>query len=110
AKIRCSKRSHFRILKPADLLMDPRPSLIALIILSSAAFALAEIPPPQIPEKSFNITEFGAIADGKTKCTDAIRKAVAACKESGGGVVRVPAGKYLTGPFVLENNMELRIE
>ncbi len=44
----------------------------------------------------FDITEFGAVGDGQTVCTDAIQQALdaaAACR----GTVLVPPGVYLTG-------------
>ena len=46
-----------------------------------------------------NILDCGAIADGKTSCTAAIKTAVDKCAENGGGTVFVPAGTYLTGPI-----------
>ncbi len=57
-----------------------------------------------------NILEYGAVADGKTLCTEAIAKAVDACVKNGGGVVYVPAGTYLTGAVFLKSNIELNIE
>lgn len=44
----------------------------------------------------FDITSFGAIADGKTDCTAAIQNAIDAAAEVKGAVV-VPPGKYLCG-------------
>jgi hypothetical protein len=38
-----------------------------------------------------------AVGDGAALCTDAIRKAIAACRAAGGGRVVVPAGRFLTG-------------
>lgn len=58
----------------------------------------------------YNICDFGAVADGRTKCTEAIAKAFAKCKENGGGEVYVPAGTYLTGPVYLEDNSVLNLE
>lgn len=48
----------------------------------------------------FDITEFGAVGDGKTDCTAAIRAACAAAAEVG-GAVEVPPGVYLSGKFSL---------
>ena len=58
----------------------------------------------------FNITEFGAVPDGKTLCTDAFQKAVKKCEEAGGGTVYVPAGRFLTGPIHLVSNTNLHID
>jgi polygalacturonase len=43
----------------------------------------------------FDVTGYGAVADGKTLCTQAIQKTVDACHAAGGGTVYLPAGKYL---------------
>lgn len=43
----------------------------------------------------YDVTEFGAIGDGKTDDTDAIQRAIDACRENGGGVVFVPPGQYV---------------
>jgi polygalacturonase len=89
--------------------------MVALATWTSAA-AQATLPSdfsvaqPSIPNHSFNITDFGAVADGKTLCTDAFRKAVAACEKAGGGKVVVPAGRFFTGPFDLDSNINLHLE
>lgn len=62
---------------------------------------------PVFPERRFDITKFGALADGATKATDAIHKAIAACTKAGGGHVVVPEGRYLTGAIHLDNNVNL---
>ncbi|GMU21926.1 MAG: hypothetical protein AMXMBFR13_20140 [Phycisphaerae bacterium] len=58
----------------------------------------------------FNVVDLGALGDGKTMNTEAIRKAIAACDGAGGGVVVIPPGRFLTGPIELRSNMELRLE
>lgn len=68
------------------------------------------IPLPQIPERTFSITDYGAVADGKTLNTEAINQAIAACDKAGGGVIRIPAGKFVTAVFALGNNMNLHLE
>src|SRR5204862_6043835 len=57
----------------------------------------------------FNITNFGAVADGKSDSTEAIRKAIAACNAAGGGRVVVPAGIFLTGAIHLKSNVNLYV-
>jgi polygalacturonase len=58
----------------------------------------------------FNILDFGAVGDGQTLNTEAIRRAIEACQEAGGGTVFVPAGTYLTGAIHLKSHMTLHIE
>src|SRR5215813_9069128 len=70
---------------------------------------LARIKPPQFPARDFNITNYGAVADGKSDATEAIRKAIAACNAAGGGRVVVPAGVFLTGAIHLQSNVNLYV-
>jgi polygalacturonase len=71
---------------------------------------IKSIPLTQFPDKTFNINDFGAVADGKTSNTQAFEKAIKACVQNGGGKVLVPNGKYLTGPIHLESNVNLHLE
>lgn len=64
---------------------------------------------PVFKNVTYNILDFGAVADGKTMATASIKKAIETCSKNGGGKVLVPAGKYLTGPIHLENNVNLHI-
>lgn len=68
---------------------------------------LAQIKPPTFPDAKFDITAYGAKGDGKTKNTDAFRKAIEACNKAGGGQVVVPAGSFLTGAITLLSNVNL---
>src|SRR5207237_1984675 len=70
---------------------------------------LARIVPPKFAARDFSILDFGAVADGKTDCTDAIRKAIDACNNAGGGRVIVPAGEFLTGAIHLKSNVNFHI-
>jgi hypothetical protein len=54
------------------------------------------------------VTDFGAVADGRTLNTDAIQAALDAAGE-GGGVVTVPPGVYLTGTVFLPSNITLEL-
>ncbi|MGD0342736.1 MAG: glycoside hydrolase family 28 protein [Bacteroidales bacterium] len=58
----------------------------------------------------YNITTFGAIGDGKTLNTSYIQAAIDACSKSGGGIVIVPAGKFITGAIFLKQGVNLGIE
>lgn len=58
----------------------------------------------------FNVTEYGAVADGKTYATEAIQKAIDACAAAGGGRVIIPAGKYLTNALFLKSNVHVEVE
>jgi polygalacturonase len=70
---------------------------------------LKRIVPPEFPARDFKITDYGAVADGKTDCTAAIAKAIKACGEARGGRVVVPAGEFFTGPIHLVSNVNLHL-
>ncbi len=70
---------------------------------------LARIRPPTFPGRDFEVTRFGAVPDGRTKSTDAIRKAIHACSAARGGRVVIPPGSFLTGAIHLESNVNLHI-
>src|SRR4051794_28387644 len=95
------------------LIVAPRFAVLFSILLACSAFA-AEHPPkpalPDIPRDEFKITDFGATPNDDTADTEAIKKSIDACRAKGGGVVIVPAGKFITGAITLISKMELRVE
>jgi hypothetical protein len=62
---------------------------------------------PKFPAAVFDIRDFGAVADAKTKNTAAIRQAIEKAVSAGGGSVLIPPGRFLTGPIRLESNINL---
>ncbi len=70
---------------------------------------LEAIIPPTFPDRDFAITNYGAIGDGETDCTESFRKAIEECEAAGGGRVVVPEGKFLTGPIHLKTNVNLYV-
>jgi polygalacturonase len=70
---------------------------------------LAQIVAPTFPDRNFDITQYGAVGDGTTDCSDAIRQAMTSCNTAGGGRVVIPAGKFLTGPIHLKSNVNLHL-
>ena len=65
------------------------------------------IVPPTFPAHDFVITRHGAVADGKSDCTQAIGDTIEECSKAGGGRVVVPPGNYLSGPIQLKSNVNL---
>lgn len=62
------------------------------------------------PADTFNITDFGAVADDTSFLnTEAIEAAIQKCNANGGGVVYVPSGTWHTGPVTLLSNVNLHI-
>jgi hypothetical protein len=106
-----------------------RLSLLSGALLALSAFhaaptlaqkarpAAAPPAPPTLPAvrqvrfraDTFNIQKYGAVVDGQALNTQAFQQAVTACSRAGGGTVLVPAGLWLTGPIVLQNNVNLHL-
>lgn len=72
------------------------------ILLSTLLFAGAKT--------NYDVTEYGAKADGKTLDTEAIQKAIEECAYNGGGTVDFPAGNYLSGTIILKDNVVLHLQ
>src|SRR4051794_9152665 len=65
---------------------------------------------PRIPERTFTLTDFGAVADGPALNTDAFKRAIAAIEKAGGGKLVVPKGVFRTAPFSLCSNLDLHLD
>jgi polygalacturonase len=92
----------------------PLPTAVFLVglYITITFAALASSPPPSLPKiaaKTFNVTQFGAIGDGKTLNTAALQKTIDTAAAAGGGVVLVPEGKFLTEPFTLASRINLQL-
>jgi len=70
---------------------------------------LERIQAPEFPDRDFNVTDFGATADGRTDCTEAIRRAIAACHKAGGGRVIVADGTFITAAVHLKSGVNLHV-
>ena len=73
------------------------------------AAILRGIAAPTFPSRDFDITRFGATGDGRADCTEALRRAIEACRAAGGGSVVVPEGRFLTGAVRLQSNVNLHL-
>ena len=58
----------------------------------------------------FNVKDYGTVGDGKALETAALQKAIDACHQAGGGILRVPAGDYLTGTIHLKSNVNFSLD
>ncbi len=87
---------------------------ILLVVLSSFAVNAwaADAPSAAVnaTARVFDVRKLGAKGDGKTLDTGAIQKALDECSEAGGGVVRFPAGTYLSKPIVIGSKTTLLLE
>jgi polygalacturonase len=64
---------------------------------------------PAIPDRTFTITDFGAVGDGKALNTQAFQKAIGHIHEAGGGRLIVPKGVFRTLSFALCSNLDLHL-
>ncbi len=58
--------------------------------------------------KVFNVTDYGAVGNGKTLNTAAIQKAIEECTP--GGKVLIPSGTFLSGALFLKSDITLQID
>ena len=69
----------------------------------------ATVPLPVIPERTFQVTDYGALGDDKTDDTKLLQAALTAAGDAGGGTVVVPRGTYLSGPIVMSSGTRLEL-
>ncbi len=60
--------------------------------------------------KDINLKSYGAKADGKTKVTKTLQKAIDEVSKAGGGKVILSGGTFLVTPFEIKSGVELHIE
>lgn len=89
--------------------------ITGLLFLKLSLFSFANTGQYNIPfspvfkKDTIVITKFGAIGNGNTLATEAISKAISTLAKSGGGVVVIPAGLWLSGPIELLSNINLHL-
>ena len=86
------------------ILNKSRGLALGFSILSLAVSAAAED-----ALKRYPISNFGAVADGKTVNTAAIQKAIDEAAGKGGGVVEIPPGTWCSGSIFLKPGVELHV-
>jgi len=91
------------------VIMKPNPLSRRGFLLGLAA-AGAPLRPQTSGSSLYDVRLYGATGDGAAMDTNAIQLAIGRCARSGGGTVLFPAGIYLSGTLVLENNVSLQIE
>lgn len=98
--------------------------LVTLLLAISSSFAqtmeeafqqaaqiVQNIKQTKFPDRTFNIIEYGAVANQEDKLNhEAINLAILACNQAGGGTVIVPKGDFYTGPITLKSNVNLHLE
>jgi DNA sulfur modification protein DndE len=74
------------------------------------AFELPKIYAPHFKRDTFNILNYGAVADGLTLNSAAINKTIEACAINGGGTVVIPRGSFVSGPILIKSNINLHLD
>jgi polygalacturonase len=77
--------------------------------LAGAAGVDANGPPMSAPGPTLDVRDFGAVGDGRTNDTQAIQRAIDACDRLGGGLVRLPAGTWLSGTLHLRSRVTIEV-
>jgi polygalacturonase len=87
-------------------------SFTFILILVAMAGSVRAVNPamPTIPTNVFLVTDCGAVGDGVKDNTTSIQKTIDAAKAAGGGIVKIPAGTFLSGPITLFSHMNLQVE
>ena len=79
-------------------------------IYSGVEFQMPKVIEPGFSEYTVSITEFNAVPGGQVLNTKAIADAIHNVVSHGGGKVVIPRGIWLTGPIVLQSNVNLHAE
>ncbi len=85
--------------------------LLAALAFGPAALADTEVQPvlPAIPDRVFQLADFGAVPGDELDDTAAFAKAIEAVSAAGGGRLVVAAGEYRTGRIELASKLELHL-
>jgi polygalacturonase len=65
---------------------------------------------PVIPDRIYNVTNYGAVGDGVATNTAAIQAAINTASAAGGGEVEIPKGVFLCGPIRLASQINLHLD
>ncbi len=95
----------FAVVSTASAVTDARE----LVSWDSVPAILDRIRAPEFPDRDFDITAYGARADGETDNTTALREAIAACHAAGGGRVLVQGGVFRTAAVHLKSGVNLHV-
>lgn len=83
------------------------PAGVWIAVLTPCLLAGEPLPPTPRGGAVHDVRAYGAVGDGITLDTAALNRAVAACADAGGGQVRFPPGRYLSGTVHLRSGVAL---
>ncbi|MCE5270125.1 glycoside hydrolase [bacterium] len=82
---------------------------LAVLFCAGGPGRASAVQPEQCRRAGYDVTAFGARGDSLTLCTRAIQAAVDSAAAAGGGAVRFPPGRYLSGTIVLKSHVSLHL-
>jgi polygalacturonase len=83
--------------------------LVAALVGVSASEPSMAQSRTSFPDRSCDVSRYGAGGTRVFLDTQAFQRAIDACAASGGGTVHVPRGEYLIGPIFLRSNINLHL-
>jgi polygalacturonase len=116
---------HLNLIYFIKILIMPKISFLLLVFIASfvtaqqnsmqdyckkAPFTMPLVQAPSFSNKTYSIVDYGAAANPNFINTTAIQDAIVACNKSGGGIVFIPAGQWITGPIELLSNVNLCLD
>lgn len=79
------------------------------LVTAQSRVPMPTIKTPVFKKDTVSIVRLGAVPDGNTLNTKAINGAIDNLSKTGGGVVLIPSGLWLTGPITLKSNINLHL-
>ena len=88
----------------------PLPAVVAAMAISTVSAGAQGVQTNgDLGMRTYNVRRFGAKGDGTTLDTVALQEAIDRCTADGGGIVLVPAGRFLIGTVELKSNVRLHL-
>src|SRR5471032_3189273 len=84
------------------------PAVFALVVFATSSCCTSHV--SSAKSTRWIISEHGAVGDGATMNTKVIQDTIDQCAASGGGVVVVPKGVFLSGAIFFKQGVNLLIE
>jgi polygalacturonase len=106
----CFLLAAFVLVSPANAQNLTPSKADSLAFIKTFNVKMPVVKTPVFKTDTFNVKKFGAQPDGVTLSTKSINDAITACSNSGGGVVLLEEGVWLTGPVYLKNNVNLHLK
>jgi polygalacturonase len=84
--------------------------LCSIFVCDIQAHAQRRSPQTRAAKLQLSIVDHGAVGDGETLNTEAIQRTIDTCSKKGGGTVRIPAGRFVTGTILIKDNVTLYLD